>query len=112
MNHKWTFKAAAFRLLVPWEPETATFNSPWSQPGLAAGVDYAADPLGSDSLHGSDWIDLDVTGAVRAWLAHPDQNLGLVIMITAAPQGAHYWVNTSDYPLPHRQPRLDITYRP
>ena len=103
---------SAFRLLVPWQPETATFNTPWSQPGLAAGVDYAAEPQGSDSLHGSDWVDLDVSEAVRDWLAYPDRNFGLVVMITAAPQGAHYWVDTSDYPLPDRRPRLDITYLP
>ena len=47
---------SAFRLHDPWEPETATFNAPWSQPGLASGVDYEAQPLGSHSLHGSDWL--------------------------------------------------------
>ncbi len=103
---------SAFRLLTPWEADTATFNSPWSQPGLAAGVDYAAAPQGSDSLYGSDWVDLDMSEAVRDWLAHPDRNFGVVVMITAAPRGAHYWVDTSDYPLPDRRPRLDIVYTP
>ena len=102
---------SAFRLLAPWQPETATFNAPWSRPGLAPDVDFEALPLDGDALHGSDWIDLDVTGAVQDWLAHPDRNFGLVVMITAAPQGAHYWVDTTDYPLPDRWPRLEITYR-
>ncbi len=103
---------SAFRLLVPWEQDTATFNTPWSQPGLAADTDYQVQALGSDSLHGSDWLSIDVTEAVRHWLAHPDQNFGLLIMITSAPRGAHYWADTSDYPLSNRRPHLDITYLP
>ena len=103
---------SAFRVLVPWEPDTATFNTPWSQPGLAVDVDFEAQPLGGDSLHGSDWVTVDVTAAVKAWLAHPEENWGLVVMITEAPRGAHYWVDTSDYPLSNRQPHLDITYTP
>jgi DNA-binding SARP family transcriptional activator len=103
---------SAFRMLVPWQQDVATFNSPWSQPGLAAGVDYEAQALGSDPLDGTDWVPLDVTDAVRYWLDHPDENWGLVVMITEAPQGAHYWLDTSDYPLADRQPHLDITYLP
>jgi DNA-binding SARP family transcriptional activator len=103
---------SAFRLLVPWEQNTVTFNGPWSQPGLAAGADYEAQALGSDALQDTDWIVMDVTTAVRTWLAHPDENLGLVVMITQAPLGAHYWVDTSDYPLANYRPHLDITHLP
>lgn len=103
---------SAFRLLVPWEPETATFNAPWSQPGLAYDLDYAGEPLGSQAIEGSAWVSIDVTDLVRDWLAQPDENWGLMLMITEAPQGAHYWVDTSDYPLANRRPRLDLTYLP
>jgi hypothetical protein len=79
---------------------------------MAPGIEYDSQSLGSQAIHGADWVSIDVTGLVREWLAHPDQNQGMVLMITAAPQGAHYWVDTTEYPLPDRQPRLDITYTP
>jgi hypothetical protein len=103
---------SAFRILHPWRAETATFDAPWSQPGMASGLDFEAQALGSQSIHGTDWVSIDVTGAVRHWLDHPDENWGLVVMITEAPQGAHYWVDTSDYPLSNRQPRLDVIHVP
>ena len=99
-----------FRILRPWQAETATFNVPWSQPGLAAGVDYDDRPLGSHSFHGGTWISVDVTDLAQEWLAHPDRNQGLMLMLTEAPQGAHYWVDTTDYPLSNRRPRLELTY--
>ncbi len=103
---------SAFRLRTPWQAASATFDQPWSQPGLAPGTDYAPEPLGSDSLLGTDWISIDVTDAVRAWLQNPDENFGLLVMITEAPQGAHYWVNMTDYPFSTHRPWLDVTYRP
>jgi len=99
-----------FRILRPWQAEAATFNFPWSQPGLAAGVDYDERPLGSHSFHSGTWISVDVTDLAQEWLAHPDRNQGLMLMLTEAPQGAHYWVDTTDYPIPNRRPRLDLTY--
>ena len=101
---------SAFRLLRPWQTETATFNAPWSQPGMAAGVDYDSQPLGSHAFHGETWFSVDVTDLAQEWLAHPDRNQGLMLMLTEAPLGAHYWVDTTDYPILSRRPRLDLTY--
>lgn len=84
----------------------ATFNFPWSQPGLATGVDYDDRPLGSYSFRGATWISLNVTDLMQKWLAHPDRSQELMLMLTEAPQGAHYWVNTTDYPIPNRRPSL------
>lgn len=103
---------SAFRILRPWQHDTATFNSPWSQPGLDPGVDFDIQPLGSQSILGTDWVSIDVTDLVSEWLADPEANWGMVVMITEAPQGAHYWVDTADYPLSNRQPGLDVTYLP
>jgi hypothetical protein len=103
---------SAYRLLRSWEPDTVTFNTPWSQPGLATGLDYEDRPFPGQTIYDSDWVSIDVTEAVQAWLDQPDENWGLALMITEAPQGAHYWVDTSDYPLSDRQPHLDITYIP
>lgn len=101
---------SAFRILRPWQAETATFIAPWSQPGMAPAVDYDARSLGSQFITDTAWISVDVTAAAKEWLARPDENWGLLLMITEAPQGAHYWVDTTDYPLPNRRPRLDLTY--
>jgi len=101
---------SVFRILHPWQAETATFIAPWSQPGMAPGVDYDERSLGSQSITNTAWISIDVTAAANEWLARPDKNWGLLLMITEAPQGAHYWVDTTDYPLSNRRPRLDLTY--
>ncbi len=101
---------SVFRLLRDWQPETATFNAPWSQPGLAAGVDYDGTPLETQFIHGGDWVSFDVTAVAQSWLAAPEQNNGLLVMITRAPQGAHYWVHTSDHPFADQHPQLEITY--
>ncbi len=101
---------SAFRLLIPWQPENATFNAPWSQPGLTAGVDYNSQALGSHAFHGETWFSVDITALAREWAAHPNENFGLMLMLTEAPQGAHYWVDTSNHPLTERRPRLEITY--
>jgi hypothetical protein len=103
---------SVFRLLVPWQPETATFNAPWSRPGLVYDVDYVGEPVGSQLVEGTGWVFIDVTALAQEWLAQPDENWGLMLMITEAPQGAHYWVDTTDYPLKNRQPRLDLEYIP
>jgi len=103
---------SVFRVLVPWVADTATFNSPWSQSGLAFEVDYAGKPVGSQSIEGTGWVSIDVSDLAREWLAHPDENWGIMLMITEAPQGAHYWVDTTDYPLKNCQPRLDLEYEP
>ncbi len=103
---------SAFRILRPWQPDTATYHFPWSQPGMAADVDYDSRPLGSQDLHSAAWLSFDLTDLAQEWVAHPDQNFGVMLMITAAPQGAHYWVDATEYPLTDRRPRLDLTYTP
>ena len=101
---------SAFRILRPWQAQSATFNAPWSQPGLLAGVDYDSQPLSSRSFHGATWFAVDVTALAQDWAAHPERNFGLMLMLTDAPQGAHYWVDTSEHHLTDRRPRLEITY--
>ena len=103
---------SVYRVLRPWQAETATYNFPWTQPGLAAGVDYDAAALASKEFLGEAWLDFDITELAQDWAAHPDENFGLMLMLTAAPQSAHYWVDTSDFPRTDLQPRLDITYIP
>lgn len=103
----------AYRMRRAWKTDAATYSSPWSKAGMAVGADYDAEPLATQPISGTAWLTFDITPAVRDWLANPDTNYGLVLMITAAPEGvAHYWVDTTDHSSPTRRPRLIVTYQP
>ncbi len=106
---------AAHRLLRDWNPDTANYLSPWSSPGLQAGVDYQAEPVQvielDDLLHNEGWLDLDITALVHGWLAG-EPNYGLVVRLTDDSFGmAHLWVYTGQYEDPNLRPRLDLVYR-
>ena len=105
-------QVSLFQIMRPWQADQATFNRPWAQPGLGAGVDYAAQPLDVQPVDGTAWYSFDVTAAVQEWLRRPAANYGLALFITAAAQDkAHYWVDLTDQPAPSLRPVLRITYR-
>jgi DNA-binding SARP family transcriptional activator len=100
-----------FRILVPWQAEQATFNQPWTQPGLQSGVDVEQLPLDVQSIDGTAWLKFDVTKAVQEWLRRPESNHGLMVIITEAPKDvAHYWVDTTDQGTSTLRPFLNISY--
>lgn len=66
--------AVVYRVLVPWEAATATFNKPWSTPGLAAGVDYDPTPLDLGVVPDAGWLTLDVSRAIQAWYVQGQPN--------------------------------------
>lgn len=106
---------AVHRLLRDWDPATATYETPWTSPGLQAGVDYATEPfftLELDELLNSEgWLDLDVTVPVRDWLAG-QANHGVVLRMTDDSFGmAHLWVYTAEYDDPNLRPRLTLAYQ-
>ncbi len=101
---------SAFKILRPWQAKSATYNTPWSRPGLAADVDYDSQPLGSQAFHGETWFKVDITPLALDWAARPEENFGLMLMLTEAPRGAHYWVDTSNHPLGDHRPRLELIY--
>lgn len=103
---------ALYRLLRPWDVQSATFHEPWGDSGPVAGVDYDPQPLGTFSFQDACWFEVEITDLVRRWQAHPDENHGLMLMLIEAPHGAHYWVDTVDQPLPELRPRLEIAYLP
>lgn len=106
-------QVTAYRILQPWEAETATFNAPWSQPGLMPGADHEAQALDSQLLNDTGWLVFNVTPAVLNWLSHPNENWGIMLKITNAPEGvAHYWVDTTQHPAAEFRPRLTIVYIP
>ncbi len=108
---------SVFKILRPWQPEQATFNEalagqPWAQPGLAPGLDFDPSPLDVQPINDTTWLTFDIQQAVREWQRHPDKNYGVLLFITAAPEGlAHYWVDMTDAAAPNLRPAVRITYR-
>ncbi|MCD4738876.1 MAG: protein kinase, partial [Anaerolineae bacterium] len=56
--------AVVYRVLTPWDPTTATYNMPWSAPGLAAGVDYDFTPLAVVPVPDVEQLTFDVSRAL------------------------------------------------
>jgi len=106
----------AHRILIDWNPATATYDTPWSAPGLAPGVDYDAQPLTTvplaDLLQHEGWLSLDITPAVRDWLAG-QPNYGIAVRMTDDSFGmAHLWVYSAEYEDSNLYPKLTLVYQP
>ncbi len=103
--------AVAYRVLTPWEPGSATHGTPWSAPGLVAGVDYDPTPLDVSPVPDAGKLSLDVGRAVKAWHERGEPNRGLVVMMSEDSHNqAHYWAYMSEQPEAIDQPRLRIAY--
>ena len=103
--------AVAYRVLAPWEPATATYDTPWSGPGLTAGVDYDPTPLDVAPVPDAGYLTLDVTPATIAWRERGEPNYGLVVMMSEDSHNqAHHWVYLSEQPDPADRPTLRVVY--
>jgi hypothetical protein len=110
-----------YQLLQRWVPAEATWQSRfrgqnWGAPGArAATVDRSAQALDAARVVGKcaqtvRWYAFDVTEAVRYWLAHPDENHGLLI---EGPDEVSMQVRfaSSEYYLAGLRPVLRVLYR-
>jgi len=105
-------KIAAYLLLTPWKPSSATYNSPWSQPGLLAGQDYDPSPIDLVPMPETGWVTLNVTRAVVTWQSQNRVTGGLVLMLTEDSHSAsRYWVYTTDHADQAYRPTLRIVYK-
>lgn len=103
--------AVAYRVLIPWEPATANFNSPWTDPGLVAGVDFDPTPLDIVDVPDAGWIAFDVTEALAAWQERREPNYGIVVMMSEDSHNwAHHWVYMTEQTNPTDRPTLRILY--
>ncbi|MBI4769425.1 MAG: protein kinase [Chloroflexi bacterium] len=104
--------AVVYRILTAWEPTAATYNTPWSAPGLSAGVDYDPTPLDMAPAPDAGWLTLDVSGAARAWIERGEPNQGLLLMMSEDSHNqAHHWVYMSEQRVPADQPTLRINHQ-
>ena len=103
--------AVVYQVLVPWEPSRTTYDTPWSAPGLAPGVDYDLTPLDLAVVPNGGQLRLDVRQALEAWYHQGKPNYGLVVLLSADSHNlAHYWVYMSEQPDPADRPALDLVY--
>ncbi|MGC9393694.1 MAG: protein kinase domain-containing protein [Anaerolineae bacterium] len=104
--------AVVYRVLTPWEPETATYNSPWHSPGLSGGIDYDHTPLDLAPVMEAGALRFNVTQAMRAWHESGQPNTGLVVMMSEDSHNmAHWWVAMSEQAEILTRPTLVIAYK-
>ena len=103
--------AVVYRVLTPWEQDTATYETPWSVPGLAAGVDYDPTPLDVVPVPDVGHLTFDVSRALIFWQEQDQPNHGLVVMMSEDSHNqVHHWVYMSEQPNPADRPTLRVTY--
>ncbi len=101
---------AAHQISKTWSPTTATYRRPWRSPGMKAGTDYVATPVGTATVGGVGWLEVDVTAAPRSWLAG-SPNRGLMLRLAGGSPAAHYRVHLADSSNLALRPRLTVVYR-
>ncbi|MGQ9665813.1 MAG: DNRLRE domain-containing protein, partial [Anaerolineae bacterium] len=105
-----------YRMRRPWREMEATWNRPrigeaWGIAGAkAVGTDLDGTLLSRLTLSTiSTWAELDVTSAVRDWLAEPASNFGVVVKSFDL-AGVQYNILSSEYGNAALRPRLTIRY--
>lgn len=102
--------AVAYQVLTPWQENAATYNAPWTRPGLAAGYDFDSTPLDMIPVPDNGALTFHVTRAVQAWQSGKP-NYGLVVMMSADSHNqAHHWVSLTEQSDSTDRPTLRITY--
>jgi len=109
----------AYRLLRPWNGQEATWinatgDTQWSAPG-ANGIDSdrgaALYAMHTVSTVG-DWYDFDITRLVAAWIASPEDNLGMILKGMDGPQTSYDFI-ASQFAVAQGavyRPRLIVAY--
>lgn len=105
-------RIVAFRMATPWRPTSSTYNSPWSAPGLAAGVDYDLTPIDRVTLPESGTVALNMAQTISSWQKRGRPGGGLALMLSDdSSSQCQYWVHTVEQTNPADRPKLSIFYR-
>ncbi len=106
----------AHGLLRPWDVRQATWRGPllgseWAQPGCSgAGADYVPLPAASVTLAQPGWVELDITGLLADWVAHPELNQGLLLRVEGG-VGALCRIASANHEAAELRPELQVVYR-
>jgi len=84
----------------------------WGVPGCNdTSSDRSPAPLDQQTIYERDrWYTWDVTTAVRAWVADPGTNKGVIVQQTNTEVGGEFDISSSEYPGPDQRPYLMIRY--
>jgi serine/threonine protein kinase len=105
-------RLVAYRMATLWRPTSATYNSPWSAPGLLAGVDYDSTPMDRVTLPDSGLVALNMAQTIVGWQKRGRPGGGLVLMLSDdSPSQCQYWVYTTEQANPADRPTLRISYK-
>jgi hypothetical protein len=111
-----TFDIEAYRLLRPWVEseanwERAAVGVPWGLGGANdTTVDRAAGASARQTVSALDtWYDLDITDLVRAWVANPQTNYGLIVR-GSGNISVFYYFASSEYQTVSLRPELVLDY--
>ncbi len=90
----------------------AMLAQPWQAPGCDhVPIDRAGTPSAEQSIAAAgQWLTLDLTADVTAWMADPSSNHGM-ILIGAGDHTVQYNLASSEYPQLSYRPELCITYQ-
>jgi hypothetical protein len=121
LSNEASITLSAYPLLRPWVSAEATWSSasqgvPWEVPGARAPVidrsGEASDVIrvAGQCTQDQRWHILDVTEAVRAWLAHPEENNGLLLE-GSDEVSMEVRFASSEYYDPAKRPVLRVLYR-
>ncbi|RME82338.1 MAG: DNRLRE domain-containing protein, partial [Caldilineae bacterium] len=105
---------SVYRALQPWN-DAATYNNfapgrTWQVPGALGPGDAEQVPLSSIVALAGTTVKLDVTSAVRLWLANPSANHGLILR-GQSPVNIAYRFASSEYENIALRPALELFYR-
>ena len=112
-----TMRASLYQVVRPWTQKWANWRISgyargWTTPGCSEpGVDRSAVPADTIALRGvGRTVSFDIMKLVRAWIAHPDENFGLLLVGHDAHSGGQFDLASSEFPDPSKRPALVITY--
>ncbi len=104
-------RLVAYRMATVWRPASTTYNSPWSVPGLQAGVDYDSTPMDRVTLPDSGTVALNMAQTIAGWQKRGRAGGGLILMLSDdSPRECAYWVYTTEQANPADRPTLRVSY--
>jgi hypothetical protein len=111
------FDGSVHRVLRPWTATQATWQQPrtgerWEVDGCN-GTTYDRTATAYATFHlnaANSAVTMDVADLVRYWVAHPDENFGMVLKGASAGGSVEYRFASAEYPDVSRRPLLEVAY--
>ena len=101
-----------YRSATLWRPTLAAYNTPWSAPGLVAGVDYDSTPAERIVLPDAGSVALNLTQTIAGWHKRGRTGGGVMLMLADDNVSAcQYWVDLTEQTNPANRPTLHTMFK-